>query len=400
MLGADTGALFDQNRWSDEKRAGGVMNTSYYRRRLAVDLPRWVEAGHVKPDGMRAILAEFDRDAGGEAAFAMPGRLVAALSLIGAILMGAGAISFVAANWQEMPRLVRLALMGGGIWASYGAGAVLFQRGLDVFAHGAVLFGSALFGASVMLVAQMYHLYGNPPDAVIVWAAGSLLAGLLFRSNPSALLSLGLVCLWGGWETEIGRGVFYPFLPALGAVAAVLYHIGCGYGVKAATVAFGVWVISLGYILEQGHAHILVLVIGTATAGAGVAIQQGLGRFAEAGRVMVVVGFAIGMAALFTLQFIEDGSLESLLVFAAVSIAAAISAIAWGLKSHDLTLSRTGYVGFFLEVVSLFVKTVGTLIGSSLFFVVTGGGVIGLAVLAYLVNKRMRAMQAGEGAKS
>lgn len=375
------------------------MNTSYYRRRLEVDLPRWVEAGYVKPEGVRAILSEFDSQSG-SGAFGLSNRMVAMLALLGAILMGAGVISFVAANWQEMPRLVRLALMGGGIWAAYGAGAGLFQRGLEVFAHGAVLLGSALFGASVMLVAQMYHLYGNPPDAVIVWAAGSLLAGLLFGSNPSALLSLGLVCLWGGWETEIGRGVFWPFLPVLGVVTAVLVHNGCGYGVKAATVAFGVWVISLGYILEQGHAHLLVLLIGTAIAGAGVAIQNGLGRFAEAGRVMVIVGFAIGIAALFALQFIEDVRLSSLLVYAAVSIVAAIGAIAWGLKSHDLTLSRTGYAAFFLEVVSLFVKTVGTLIGSSLFFVVTGAGVIGLAVLAYLVDKRMREFQAAQGENS
>ncbi len=34
----------------------------------------------------------------------------------------------------------------------------------------AVLAGIALYGASIMLIAQMYHMDGNPPDAVLLWA--------------------------------------------------------------------------------------------------------------------------------------------------------------------------------------------------------------------------------------
>ncbi len=372
------------------------MRTSYYRRRLEVDLPRWVEAGYVKPDGMRAILSEFDQDAS-VAGFNLSNRMVAMLSLLGAILMGAGVVSFVAANWQEMPRLLRLGLMGGCIWAAYGVGALLFQRGLDVFAHSAVLFGSALFGASVMLVAQMYHLYGNPPDAVLLWAVGSLLAGLLFRSNPSALLCLGLVCLWGSWETQIGQGVFWWFVPALGAVTAVLAHNACGYGVKIAVAALGVWIVSLGYILDKGHAHLLVLAIGAAVAAGGVAVQQAVPRFSEAGRIMLLLGFAVAVAALLALQFVENANLVALLVLAAITIGIAIGAIAWGLRMNDLALSRAGYGAFAIEVVGLFIKTVGSLIGSSLFFVVTGAGVIGLAVLAFWINKRMGLIQAAKG---
>lgn len=375
------------------------MMTSYYRRRLEVDLPRWVEAGYIKPEGMRAILTEFDQDAS-SAAFGLSNRMVAMLSLLGAILMGTGVVSFVAANWQDMPRLMRLSLMGGGLWAAYGGAAWLFGRGLDVFAHSAVLFGSALFGASVMLVAQMYHLYGNPPDAVLLWAVGSLLAGLLFRSNPSALLSLGLVCLWGAWETQIVRGVFWWFVPVLGAVTAVLAHNACGYGVKIALAALGVWIVSLGYILDKGHAHLLVLAIGAAVAAGGLALRQAFPRYAESGRLMLVLGFGVAVAALLALQFFEDAQLGRLLILAAITLATAIGAIAWGLRTNDIILSRAGYAAFAAEVVGLFIKTVGSLMGSSLFFVVTGAGVIGLAVLAFWVDRRMRRLQAAQGEKS
>ena len=63
--------------------------------------------------------------------------------------------------------------------ACYGGAAWLFARRLAAFAHAAVLAGIAVYGASIMLIAQMYHMEGNPPDAVLMWALGALLAAPL-----------------------------------------------------------------------------------------------------------------------------------------------------------------------------------------------------------------------------
>ena len=54
------------------------------------------------------------------------------------------------------------------LWACYGGAAYLFQRQLNVFAHAAVLGGIAVYGASIMLIAQMYHMEGNAPEAVLM----------------------------------------------------------------------------------------------------------------------------------------------------------------------------------------------------------------------------------------
>ena len=72
------------------------------------------------------------------------------------------------------------------LWGCYGAAAVLFQRRLEAFAQAAVLGGIAVFGASIMLIAQMYHMEGNPPDAVLMWALGALLAAALRAVAPGA----------------------------------------------------------------------------------------------------------------------------------------------------------------------------------------------------------------------
>ena len=59
-----------------------------------------------------------------------------------------------------------------------------------------MLGGIAVYGASIMLIAQMYHMEGNPPDAVLMWALGALLAAVLVRSTrrwprPSCSWSCG-----------------------------------------------------------------------------------------------------------------------------------------------------------------------------------------------------------------
>lgn len=366
-----------------------MMNSSYLRR-IEADVPRWQDAGWLAEEGARAIVedvrARETAHAGG-----LSNRLISVLALLGAVLFGAGILSFVAANWQEMPRLARLGLLVGGLWAAYGGAAFLFSRSLSIFAHAAVLIGATIFGASVMLVAQMYHLHGNPPDAVLVWAAGALMSGVVFRSNPTLVVSLLLVCLWGGWETQIREGVFLPFVPAWAVVAAALAANSCRYGLKVASAAIAVWMISLGYTLDTGHAHELVLALGVATAGCGFALQSTGPRFAEYGRLAFLIGFVVAIAALLALQFIVAGSLGMLLVLAVVTLGVAIGGIALGLRGDDRLLTRTGYAAFAVEVLALFLRTVGTLMGSSLFFVVAGAGVIALAAGAFFIDRRLRA---------
>jgi uncharacterized membrane protein len=182
---------------------------------LERDLAAWRAAGLISADTEAAIRAEVAARRRGLG-------LSGVLGLLGAVLIGFAAMSFVAANWQDMSKLSRIALLLGGLWAAYGAAGVLFRRNLPGFAHAAVLLGVALFGASIMLVAQMYHIDGHPPDAVLTWAAGALLAGVAVASNPTLGLAMLLVALWSGWETVLTGVVHWPFLLAWAAVAIAI----------------------------------------------------------------------------------------------------------------------------------------------------------------------------------
>ncbi len=55
------------------------------------------------------------------------------LATLGGLLLGAAVIMLVAANWQEMPRLMRIGVIFVLIWASYLGGAWRQARGDKVF---------------------------------------------------------------------------------------------------------------------------------------------------------------------------------------------------------------------------------------------------------------------------
>src|SRR5262245_23493032 len=186
---------------------------SWYRTWVERDLARWQSAGWVSEAGASAIRAEL---AARKPALGAAG----VLAILGAVLFGFAVMSFVAANWNEMSKLSRLVLLLAALWACYGGAAYLFVRQLDAFAHAAVLGGIAVYGASIMLIAQMYHMEGNPPDAVLMWALGALLAAGLLRSNAALAATFVLLAVWIGMERSLNDTPHWLFLAPWAATAA------------------------------------------------------------------------------------------------------------------------------------------------------------------------------------
>jgi uncharacterized membrane protein len=352
-----------------------------YRKRIEQDLPRWRESGWVTAEGEKAIAAEVAQS-GWQIS------LAPALAILGAVLFGFAVMSFVAANWQEMPKLLRIVLLLGGLLVSYLAAGALFQRGLDAFAHAAILIGVAIFGASIMLISQMYHMEGHPPDAVLLWAAGALLAGLLLRSKPALALAMLLVGLWAGWETSMNEKVFWPFLIGWAAVTAAIVREHWRPGLHLAAVVLALWTITLGYLLHKGHAHGVVILAGVSLMAAGFSVEKLDERLAKFSPSSECYGLAIAFAGLLAQQFVEDIQVSNLVALAVATLAMMIAVIVWGLRSGHRGLLWLGYIGFSIEVLALYFKTVGTLLGSSLFFLMAGALLIALAFLAHRLHAR------------
>src|SRR5262252_8197097 len=200
---------------------------SWYRHKVERDLARWQAAGWVSEAGAGAIRADL-------VARRSPFGVAPVFAMLGAILFGCAVMTFVAAHWTGMSKLTRLALLLAGLWACYAAAFGLFRRQLNVFAHAAVLGGIAIFGASIMLIAQMYHLEGNPPDAVLTWALGALLAAVLVRSRPALAATFVLMVVWSIYERSLAHTPHWEFLPAWAAAAAVAAWLGWRPGLHLA----------------------------------------------------------------------------------------------------------------------------------------------------------------------
>jgi len=186
----------------------GGMRGRGFTRRLKKELPKWVEAGLVSPDKAPLILQHV-------AASSPRHSLTMMFGILGAILLAVGVITFFAANWQAMPKVTKLAVLFGGMWIAFGVSgwARVGERGW--LAEAMLLLGVLLFGANIMLIAQIYHIEAHYPDGVMTWALGGLLAAWLLRSPAAFVAALLLAVLWSGMESIDFSRLHWPFLIVL-----------------------------------------------------------------------------------------------------------------------------------------------------------------------------------------
>jgi len=161
-----------------------------------------------------------------------------AITAFGAVIFGLGVILAFAYNWEAMPKLLKLAVIFGGIAVAHGlamrfgressghgnttGAASFFRSTIPNLAEGFHLLGSMLFGAGIFLVAQIYHLDEHFPMAFLIWGVGALVLAWLLPSNFQALLALVPLAIWGGSERFVFDHVFWP-APLLLFVGLVVF---------------------------------------------------------------------------------------------------------------------------------------------------------------------------------
>ncbi|MCB1439806.1 MAG: DUF2157 domain-containing protein [Nitratireductor sp.] len=145
--------------------------------------------------------------------------------LLGVICIAFGVVTFVAANWDEMPRILRVAIIGSGLWASWAGSIWARSRNHEWLGQTLILLSCAIFGAGIMLIAQIYNMQGNGRDAVWLWGVGTLAGALLARSVPALSLAVLVFAVWGLMPDYIAgsskTSVHYAYLFwwVIGAVA-------------------------------------------------------------------------------------------------------------------------------------------------------------------------------------
>jgi uncharacterized membrane protein len=167
------------------------------------DIDRIFDAGLITAGQRAAIVAHFGL--GRES-----NKLMAILSIVGAILVSSGIILLVASNWDSIPRWIKLAgglaLLGG----MHAGGWVLGRSGRHPYvAETLHMLGAGMFLANIALVGQIYHLGSRPPDAFLLWLVGIAPLPWLLRSKVQHVLTLAVLALWLGLEMSQQDSVLY-----------------------------------------------------------------------------------------------------------------------------------------------------------------------------------------------
>ncbi len=241
-----------------------------YLKRLARDLDRWIADGLVPAQNRQAIL---DSAAPAARRWSAAG----AAAILGAVLLALAALSFVGANWSELPKLARFILILAALWTSLAGAAAAFARGAPALGHALALLGAALFGAAIMLTAQTFNMSAFRNTGVLIWAAGALATAVIVPSRPVLVLAAGVGALWAGLEAG------NPFAP--GPVWAYL----------------GLWVATAWAAVQMKSSVTLHLLAAGLVVWTGHALFEALGHFDSDTRywlcAFILVSGALAMAA-------------------------------------------------------------------------------------------------------
>lgn len=185
-----------------------------FKQELAKEIKEWIEKDLISSDQGQSIGELYDIDLVPNKSQSLGYKVLVAL---GYLFIGIAFILLIGANWDEMPRFVR---MSGLVVLTLGIQLYAIRRfflGELSKAKGLFFLGGLLYGASIILIAQIYHLGEHMPDGVFWWALGTLPFGVLLKDGWLTLFSLLLALIWFFLEVSMNRyPVLFPLFIAVG----------------------------------------------------------------------------------------------------------------------------------------------------------------------------------------
>ena len=183
------------------------MISDKFRRQLRQEADLWRAEGVIDAELYEQLSERYQFNALDTSA---RNRFVMILMGLGSILIGLGVITFVAANWQALPREGKVTLLLSLFIGVNVAGFYLWRRpqgGQQRFGHGLLLLGALLLGANMGLMGQMFHIDKPFYELLLAWGVGVLAMAYSLRLTSLGVLSIILIGLgyWGFWWQWVGQ---------------------------------------------------------------------------------------------------------------------------------------------------------------------------------------------------
>ena len=199
------------------------MVSQRFRQQLRKEVEQWHAEGLIDTSVLEQLAQRYQFDA---LETDNQNRFVMILLGLGAILLGLGIITFIAANWQGWSREVRVGLLlilflmvniaGFLGWRSW-------QEKWQRLGKALLLLGALMLGANLALMSQMFHQTGAVYELYLLWGTGVLAMAYGLQFTWLAILAIVLVGMgyWWGFPTlfnvnQIGEWPrLMPYMPLL-----------------------------------------------------------------------------------------------------------------------------------------------------------------------------------------
>src|SRR3990172_6149669 len=146
--------------------------------RLKNEINSWAEKGIITEDVKKRILDQYGEEYAERLKVQRQSRLIQTIVTLGAILIGAGVLLFISANWQTLPVGIKLFIIFASIAASYGTGMWLESAGYQKTGVSFLFLGTLLYGAGLALGSELF--LGFSSILFTLWTVFSRLAGTSF----------------------------------------------------------------------------------------------------------------------------------------------------------------------------------------------------------------------------
>ena len=162
------------------------------KRDLRAEIADWVGEALLSEQQARAICARYGIDYHDNPSSFGYHLLVT----LGYLLIGLSLIVLIGGNWEDIPRALRMAGLLLLTIATQALAARQYANGAVNTACGMFFLGNLFFGASIILIAQTYHLGEHMPDGIYWWALGTLPLAVVTRNAWLTIQTLLLAGLW------------------------------------------------------------------------------------------------------------------------------------------------------------------------------------------------------------
>jgi uncharacterized membrane protein len=202
---------------------------------LASQSAAWVDAGLIDAERRSRILATYEIEPAER-------RSLLALTLLGALMFGIGALLLIGYNWERLPADGKIAICISAVVLAFAASAVSYARQARVAGETLAFLGVGLFGGAIWLIAHVLEIRGEAADAFMWWTVGAVACAWLVTSRAVGVGAAGLLFVWAlaaGFTTDRPQ---LAFLALWTATVGAAYWIRSSLMLVPAALAAVAWI--------------------------------------------------------------------------------------------------------------------------------------------------------------